>query len=183
MKIHKGIIGAVSFLAGIVVGYIAAEKYLRPLYDQKTREAVKSVKEAYRPAKQKEPMPDDMFSTEAESKSPETEGVQENIGKEDPIMAHKEPYEISPQEFGSRKGYDSEQMICCADGIIAYRDGEIVEDAESLVGEDIHELIANADGESVFIRNDDEQCDYEIVPDERGYYDIPDMEPFDPEDL
>lgn len=64
-------------------------------------------KQAYKPKKE----PAQEQPTEDNEKwgiSPES--TKQNERKEEPIVAHKEPYEISPQEFGSRKGYDSVQL-------------------------------------------------------------------------
>ena len=180
MKTSKILTGVMSFFFGVAVGYIVADKRLRRQYEKKTREAVESVKQAYKP--KEAPGHEEQLDTKQDPLSP-SDISGEDERKEEPIMAHKEPYEISPQEFASRKGYDSRQLIACSDGIITFDDGEIVNDEEMLLGDDIHELLAGAEGESVYIRNDTECCDYEIVQDERVYEDIPFSEPFDPEDL
>lgn len=163
-----------SFIFGVVIGYGAAYSYTKKMCDQKTKEAVESVKRAYKPARQAE-----IISTAEQPSAKEPEENHER--EEEVVVAHREPYEISPQEFGSRKGYDYKQLIACADGVITSEDGEIVNG--ELLGDDIDEIIVEADGETVYIRNDMVKCDFEVVMDERAYEEIPFIEPLDPENL
>lgn len=73
-----------------------------------------------------------------------------------------EPFVIEPEDFGEMPGYDTESWSYHIDGIVTDEEGEIVTDYESVVG-DIEKHFGEHDDDSVYVRNDNNKCDYEIL--------------------
>ena len=56
--------------------------------------------------------------------------------------------------------------------IITDENDEPIDDIDDIVGSDFAEHFGEYEDDSVFIRNDRLQCDYEILRDDRNYADI-----------
>lgn len=99
------------------------------------------------------------------------EEEEEYVEKEEDSMKD-EPYVISADEF-DEEGYDTETLTYFADGVLTDWYNEPVDNPEELVGSD---TLANfdelADGDTVFVRNDNHATDYEIQRDHRNYKDV-----------
>ena len=99
----------------------------------------------------------------------EQEGVTTNVIKHKEI---KEPYVISPAEFGSNDEYDTISLNYYADGVLADDMDEVVEDVEGTVGYDALTRFGEYEDDSVFVRNEGLKVDYEILLDLRMYSEI-----------
>ena len=83
------------------------------------------------------------------------------------------PYVITPEEFDDPEvGYEPESLTYYEDGVLAYDNGDIVEDIETVVGKDFYKHFGEYEDDSVFIRNDWLEHDYEILKDHRCWHDI-----------
>ena len=91
--------------------------------------------------------------------------------KEEDDMAY-EPYVIPPDDFGEKFGYDTVSLTYYADGVLTDIYDNIIEDADDLVGEDSLNHFGEYEDDSVFVRNDAKETDYEILRDERTYSDV-----------
>lgn len=78
------------------------------------------------------------------------------------------PYVISPDEFNEHDGYTAVSLTYFADGVLADEYGVIIEDAEEIIGDALNHF-GEYEEDSVFVRNDAKQCDYEVLLDEREY--------------
>lgn len=90
--------------------------------------------------------------------------------KEDEDMVDK-PYVISPDEFGDLD-YDMITLCYFEDGAITDDQENLVEDPYGIIGIDPLQHFGEYEKDSVHVRNDALQCDYEILRDTRNYYDI-----------
>lgn len=80
------------------------------------------------------------------------------------------PYVISPEEFDELTGYNTETLTYYADGVLTDCHDDIIEDVENTVGLDSLNHFGEYEDDSVHVRNDARQCDYEILKDYREYY-------------
>lgn len=97
-----------------------------------------------------------------------------NNSKEEEDDVEK-PYVIAPEEFGELEDeYNNVTLWCHSDGILTDDDNNVIEDVDSIVGEDSLTHFGEYEDDSVFVRNDKLKCDYEILFVEEPYYsDIP----------
>lgn len=72
------------------------------------------------------------------------------------------PYVISPEEFGEFEYYETKTWTYYADMIITSEDGFIVDNPKIYIGDAI-EHIGEFEDDSVHVRNENEECDYEII--------------------
>ena len=82
------------------------------------------------------------------------------------------PYVITPEEFGERDDYETVSLTYFADGILADDTDQMIEDVEDTVGSDSLSHFGEYEDDSVFVRNDDLKCDYEILLDVRKFADV-----------
>ena len=89
------------------------------------------------------------------------------------------PYVISPDEF-DENGYQTVSLTYYADGVVeddfydVWDDDEI----EEKIGRDSLNHFGEYEEDSVFVRNDDNETDYEILRDPRNYSDVPKQNPY-----
>ena len=82
------------------------------------------------------------------------------------------PYVITPDEFGELDGYNTVSLTYFKDGIIADDCNEIIDNAEDIIGIDPLTHFGEYEDDSVFVRNDMNKNDYEILRDQRNYSDV-----------
>lgn len=73
-----------------------------------------------------------------------------------------EPYVISPEEFGEDDVYDTKSWTLYTDGVITDDIGQIVDDPENIIG-DALDHFGEFEDDAVHVRNEDLECDYEII--------------------
>lgn len=86
------------------------------------------------------------------------------------IMANK-PYVISPYDFDSIDDYKTISLTYYEDGIVEDEHGDVLDDddVEDLVGLESLTHFGEYEDDSVFVRNDFLQIDFEILRDPRTY--------------
>jgi hypothetical protein len=83
------------------------------------------------------------------------------------------PFVISPEEFGEKDGYDTKTWMYYADNVLTDELGDIVSEAENIIGDGLSHFGEFEDGDDcVYVRNDNIECDYEILKHEKTYSDI-----------
>ena len=82
-----------------------------------------------------------------------------------------EPYVITPDEFSDSE-YETVSLTYYADGILTDDNDVIIEDIESCVGSESLDHFGEYEEDSVFVRNDEKEIDYEILRDLRKYRDV-----------
>lgn len=85
----------------------------------------------------------------------------------------KPPYVITPEEFDDHDDYSVVTLTLYADNKLAYdQTDKLITDIEGIVGVDSLSHFGEYEDDSVFVRNDDIKCDFEILLDVRNYYDV-----------
>lgn len=77
---------------------------------------------------------------------------------------------ISPEEYDTMEGFDTEELTYYADGVMTDENDEIM-DADEIVGMDPAEHFGEYEDDSVHIRDHKMKIDYEILRDPRTYSD------------
>jgi hypothetical protein len=92
-----------------------------------------------------------------------------DTGKSEPEPGRFEV--ISPEEYDTMEGFDTEELTYYADGVMTDEDDEIV-DADEIVGMDPAGHFGEYEDDSVHIRDHRLKTDYEILRDPRAYSDV-----------
>ena len=88
----------------------------------------------------------------------------------EPGVDHIEPFVIAPEEFGE-SGYDTKSWTYYADFVLTDEVGEIVVDAENIIGDGLTHF-GEYEDDSVYVRNENIECDYEILKHEKTFSEI-----------
>lgn len=83
-----------------------------------------------------------------------------------------EPYVIPPEEYGEYMDYEQIELTYFADGVLTDDCDVRVSDIAGTVGEFFADHFGEYEDDSVYIRNDERRCEYEILADERNYADV-----------
>lgn len=78
------------------------------------------------------------------------------------------PYVISPEEFMTSE-YEASTLLYYADGVLADDDNNIIADYKRLIGPNALECFGQYQDDTVYVRNDKEKRDYEIMLDAREF--------------
>lgn len=182
------------FLTGIAVGAAISWKYAETKYKKIAEEEIESVKETFenrlKNVKRLEDVAKSVIDISEKEKQQKEVDLKEYTDiikhseyvqtdqadiskdvKEGKIMADR-PYIISPEEFGENPYYDTISLTYYSDKVLTDEDDIEIEDVDGLIGEDSLNHFGEYEDDSVFVRNDELQTDYEILLDERAYYDI-----------
>ena len=188
---NKSLELSLAFIGGAAAGAVAGALYFRQLFEKRYQEDVKSVKEVYCCKKEKVSVKEpEKQKTENLSKSVKKPSVTtpvtdytsysskiQKLGyapeeKKNDIPAKKVDYHtIPPEEFSMEDDYDCQSLICYEDGIVTNGDGSEIKKSElnEMVGSDFSKHFGEYEDDSVFIRNDRLQMDFEIIRDRRTY--------------
>ena len=80
------------------------------------------------------------------------------------------PYVISPEEYGEF-GNDTKNWTMYTDGVITDEAGEIVVDPESMIGDALKHF-GEFEEDSVHVRDENIECDYEIIKVEQSFSEL-----------
>lgn len=186
-----------SFIAGAAIGLVAGFKLSETKYQAKIQEEIASVKEAFRNRKvdiskfaPKESKKVDEVSKKVFKKpeqevrkvpyatmykEPSKQSEEERVIVETKIgEAKKGPYVISPDEFGEDQEYEQISLIYYADNTLADDEDMVMdeEEIERTVGMDSLTRFGEYEPDSVFVRNDELKTEYEILLDQRPYFEV-----------
>lgn len=189
---NKGFIFTFAFVLGAAAGSVATWKFVKTKYEQLAREEIEEVREYY--ASKDEPTDSylDLLSISDTSESEPTENVPvvedstdlrmeyssiasayntTDEGGDKPV-SRREPYVISPAEFGEDDSYEPITLIYYNDGVLADTDKNRIEDIESCIGYESLNHFGEYEDDSVYVRNDDTMMEYEVLLDETNYADL-----------
>ena len=85
------------------------------------------------------------------------------------VTVAKNPYVISPFDFGEIDGYSRISLTYYADGVLEDDDQEVVTDIDELIGVGSLNTFGEYEDDSVFVRNERLRTDFEILKDYRTY--------------
>lgn len=170
------------FTVGAAIGSAVTWKLLKTKYEQIAQEEIDSVKEAF--SKREQEQAEKKEEPVAEAKPPKQktkkakkeadvkkckEVIKKQNYKEDvDDLKLAEPYVIPPEEFGELDYYETISLTYYADGVLADDNDNVIEDVEMAVGE-FESHFGEYEDDSVFVRNDQMNCDFEILKDYRTY--------------
>lgn len=173
---------SIAFVIGAGIGVAVSWKLLEYKYKRIADEEIKSVMDAY--GKKFEPKKFEPEKFEPKEINPEkieheknmkryTDLLKENKYSDEEVKADMKtkPHIIAPEEFGENEDYETVSLTHYADGVLTDDQDEPIEDVEKLVGKDFASHFGEYEEDSVFIRNDELNTDYEILRDSRTYND------------
>ena len=175
----------VMFTVGAIIGSAVSWTFLKKKYEDRVKQEVASVKEALGMLRKKEndaeikkeeiddsavykPTKDDLATLQ---KTIETNGYRDYSTRSEEEKKVTEPYVITPNEF-DEIGHKTQSLIYWADKIVTDDDGNVIDDYETRIGDDALNHFGEYEEDSVYVRNDEEETDYEILLDLRNYRDV-----------
>lgn len=182
------------FAVGAAIGSAVAWLYAKKYYERIADEEIESMKEwVNRRVAEHEKVTSDTNVPEEKSMPSMKPDLMEyvkkvtDLGYIDYSRTHDDPkedakeeveedvdddiYVIKPNEFGECD-YDEVSLTYYADGILTDEQDEPIEDLRGTVGEDYMTHFGEFENDSVFIRNERLQIDFEILADQRNYSDL-----------
>lgn len=178
------------FIFGASIGSAVTWVYAKKKYEQLAQEEIDSVKEVFSRRKNDETIKEAEFSKQ-EEKPDITEYVAKihdtgyttysdnKIDAKKVTRASNErkdkayyAYVITPEEFGEFDDYEKISLTFFDDQILTDENLDIVDDVDETIGLDSLTHFGEYEDDSVFVRNDERKCDYEILLDHRNYHDV-----------
>lgn len=186
------------FAAGAAVGSLVTWRYFKSKYEvvedeiEENTEEVEGESEEDDPevleskmSYKKPPLKEYVKMVEDNGYMPKThmEEVEEEIanGEWDDKDVY-EPYIIRPDEYGELHAYETLSLNYYADGVLTDELDNPIEDVESLVPADFADHFGEYEDDVVHVRNDNLECDYEILRDLRKFTDVVGEYPYPTED-
>lgn len=181
----------VAFSVGMAVGSVGTWYCVKKKYEELAQEEIDSVKQVFS-KREKELKGDEIKKNIAENvKAGEQEkpmSIKEyasflqkqgytnysdtNEAENKEETKSVKPYVIPPEQFGEIEEYNQIELTYYADHILADENDDIVEDVEEAIGFESLSHFGEYEDDSVFVRNDERRCDYQILLDQGLYSDI-----------
>lgn len=181
----------VAFSVGMAVGSVGTWYCIKKKYEELAQEEIDSVKQVFL-KREKELKGDEIKKNIAENvkagdqekpmsikeyasflqKQGYTNYSDTNEAENKEETKSVKPYVIPPEQFGEIEEYDQIELTYYADHILADENDDIVEDVEEAIGFESLSHFGEYEDDSVFVRNDERRCDYQILLDQGLYSDI-----------
>lgn len=181
----------IIFCGGVFIGGFLTWDFFKTKYEKIADEEIASVKETF---EHREPRPDKNYKVEEELKGDDayinvSPGVAERIvriidsngyrnysntaietGKKGGTadMELKQPYVITPEQYEDNVDYTKVSLTWYNDEVLEDDWGNVL-DPDDVIGSDALKTFGQYEKDSVFVRDDDEQIDYEVLLDTRSY--------------
>lgn len=175
---NKTILSSIGmFVAGATIGSLVTWKLVKTKYERIAQEEIDSVKEVFSKREEKSSEKDiDEDDSETESLEDiidESCYKTESTDKEEKKEMHNSdrPYVITPEEFGD-SDYAIISLTYYTDGTVTNEKNKIVANVDELIGLDSLDHFGEYEDDSVFVRNDALQIDFEILKDWRDYSEV-----------
>ena len=186
------------FTAGVAVGSLATWRYFKSKYEVVEDEIEEKIEEPEGESEEddpevleskmsykKPPLKEYVKMVEDNGYMPKThmEEVEEEIanGEWDDKDVY-EPFIIRPDEYGELHAYETLSLNYYADGVLTDELDNPIEDVASLVPADFADHFGEYEDDVVHVRNDNLECDYEILRDLRKFTDVVGEYPYPTED-
>lgn len=174
------------FVTGTALGVLSTQRYFKAKYKKIADEDVRSVKDMYKKTtgldsevlkyiendiKAVQALQDDYERIIGEAGyRAESENIEERKEEKDV----SKPYVISPDEFDDLldEDYTIESLTYYADGILTDNMDNIVDDIDEIIGRDSLEHFGEYEEDTVYVRNDEKKCAYEVCLDDARYADL-----------
>lgn len=187
-------INVLMFAAGAAIGSVVTWKVVKTRYERIVQEELESIRETFTVVDSGECDTEKTEDSDEEGRQEcagqinweELEDLDEEDDEDDKaeyakivrnytsekggaILKTKEPYVISPYDFGEMDGYAQVELTYYADNILEDEDYHIVTDAEELIGPKALFTFGEYEDDSVFVRNEYLMTDFQILKDYRTY--------------
>lgn len=181
----------IIFCGGVFIGGFLTWDFFKTKYEKIADEEIASVKETF---EHREPRADKNYKVEESLKGNDayinvSPGVAERIikiidsngyrnysnteietdkkgGTAD--MELKQPYVITPEQYEDNVDYTKVSLTWYNDEVLEDDWGNVL-DPDDVIGSDALKTFGQYEKDSVFVRDDDEQIDYEVLLDTRSY--------------
>lgn len=181
----------IIFCGGVFIGGFLTWDFFKTKYEKIADEEIASVKETF---EHRESRPDKNYKVEEALKGNDayinvSPGVAERIvqiidsngyrnysntaietdkkgGTAD--MELKQPYVITPEQYEDNVDYTKVSLTWYSDEVLEDDWGNVL-DPDDVIGSDALKTFGQYEKDSVFVRDDDEQIDYEVLLDTRSY--------------
>lgn len=189
----------ILFAVGAAIGSAVTWKFVKTKYERIADEEIDSMKRYYE-ERQSEPTEGDTendivdeepavdsLDREAYAKKVQQMEYVDYSNNTKPAATKKpkkttRPYVIDPDEYGEMKEYQTVSLNYYSDGVLADDFDEVVDDVDDTVGLDSLKRFDEYGSDSVYVRNDERKCDYEILIDGRAFKDVAGDSPYRAED-
>lgn len=189
MKMNNKVVSVFAFIFGAAAGSVVTWKLLKTKYEKIAQEEIDSVKEVY--SKKATALSNEVekahaylrANTVADTKDRAEKvnygktvadlgySAEDNKEEQEETMEDKEIYVIPPDDFGET-GYETMSLTYFADKVLTDETDEPIENEEELIGKGSLNHFGEYEDDSVFVRNDREKIDFEILLDTRNYSDF-----------
>lgn len=170
----------IIFCGGVFIGGFLTWDFFKTKYEKIADEEIASVKEIF---EHREPRPDKNYKVEEELKgndayvniidsnsyrnySNTTIETDKKGGTAD--MELNRPYVITPEQYEDNVDYTKASLTWYSDEVLEDDWGNVL-DPDDVIGRDALTTFGQYEDDSVFVRDDDEQVDYEVLRDTRSY--------------
>lgn len=189
-------INVFMFAAGAAIGSAVTWKIVKTKYDQIVQEELESIREAFGEKdsddQEQTDERDDEDGRQGQSRHidwSELEDLNEEDDKPNDLQEYgalvsnytseeggstilaKEPYVISPYDFGELDDFHQIELTYYADDILEDDEGNIVKDVEELIGPKALYTFGEYEDDAVFVRNERLRTDFQILKDYRTFAD------------
>lgn len=170
----------IIFCGGVFIGGFLTWDFFKTKYEKIADEEIASVKETF---EHREPRHDKDYKVEEELKgndayvniidsngyrnySNATIETYKKGGAADMELNH--PYVITPEQYEDNVDYTKVSLTWYSDEVLEDDWGNVL-DPDDVIGRDALATFGQYEDDSVFVRDDDEQVDYEVLRDTRSY--------------
>lgn len=183
------------FVAGAAIGSIATWKLIEKKYKDLADEEIESVKETFKNRKQikiNDKETSEKFITKYKDSKDKIEDIvsneKYNIENKEEVddecdytidvnegVEFVNPHIITPEEFGEYNEYKIKTLIYYADNVLTDEDDNPITslEMEEMIGVDSLDHFGEYEDDSVYVRDENNEIDYEILRSEKMFSEIP----------
>ena len=170
----------IIFCGGVFIGGFLTWDFFKTKYEKIADEEIASVKETF---EHREPRPDKNYKVEETLKGNDAyiniidsnsyrnysnTAIETNKKGGTADMELKQPYVITPEQYEDNVDYTKVSLTWYNDEVLEDDWGNVL-DPDDVIGSDALKTFGQYEKDSVFVRDDDEQIDYEVLLDTRSY--------------
>ena len=170
----------IIFCGGVFIGGFLTWDFFKTKYEKIADEEIASVKKTF---ENREPRPDKNYKVEEALKGNDAyiniidsnsyrnysnTALETNKKGGTADMELKQPYVITPEQYEDNVDYTKVSLTWYNDEVLEDDWGNVL-DPDDVIGRDALKTFGQYEKDSVFVRDDDEQIDYEVLLDTRSY--------------
>lgn len=170
----------IIFCGGVFIGGFLTWDFFKTKYEKIADEEIASVKETF---EHREPRPDKNYKVEEALKGNDAyiniidsnsyrnysnTAIETDKKGGTADMELKQPYVITPEQYEDNVDYTKVSLTWYSDEVLEDDWGNVL-DPDDVIGSDALKTFGQYEKDSVFVRDDDEQIDYEVLLDTRSY--------------